>query len=276
MERAWWELLLIPDSWAATIASSLVHGRRAMLTGTIEFRTPIRGNGLEFQIFSYDPKEPGVVKVEIEGPGGSMIRSIVHLGSVATVGDGRALAARVNTTALDRIAYFYNISIENSKIVSEHLYDPQPGLHAVETGDTVSFSAEVKVIREIPASHLKAQMELASPPGEQNFGLFRSARLSESPVEEFMHLYHILLMFHNDDQKAVDTFIRNEEPAVPVTPSGNPKLANKGVDETVYSRLRNEFAHKRKGVNLDNTKAEMAARLNGLISLARRAIELYP
>lgn len=220
-----------------------------MLTGTIEFRALINGNGLQFPATSYDPKEPNVAKVEIEGPDGSVIRSIVHLSSVATVGDGRALATKVNSAALDRIAYFCNLSVENARIIHEHLYNPQPGLHAIEAGDTACFVAvAAKVIREIPVSHLKAQMELASPPGEHHFALFRSARLSGSPVEEFMYLYNIMMMLHNDDQRAVDTYIRNEEPAVPETPSGNPKLANKGVNETVYTRLRNEFAHKRGGV----------------------------
>jgi len=46
--------------------------------------------------------------------------------------------------------------------------------------------------------------------------------------------------------------------------------------ETVYTRLRNELAHKRAGVNIDNTKAEMANRLGGLIALTKRAIELHP
>ncbi len=44
--------------------------------------------------------------------------------------------------------------------------------------------------------------------------------------------------------------------------------------ETVYTRLRNELAHQRAGVNLDNTKAEMSNRLSRLIALTKRAIEL--
>jgi len=44
--------------------------------------------------------------------------------------------------------------------------------------------------------------------------------------------------------------------------------------ETVYTRLRNEFAHKRAGVDLQKTKAGMADKLGGLRTLAKRAIEL--
>ena len=46
--------------------------------------------------------------------------------------------------------------------------------------------------------------------------------------------------------------------------------------ETVYTRLRNELGHSRKGVNLQDTKAEMANQLGGLIAITKRAIELFP
>ena len=46
--------------------------------------------------------------------------------------------------------------------------------------------------------------------------------------------------------------------------------------ETIYTRLRNEFAHTRVGVDLATTKEVMVNRLGGLLALVRRAIELSP
>jgi hypothetical protein len=88
-----------------------------------------------------------------------------------------------------------------------------------------------------------------------------------------MHLYHILLMlFPPDERQAdVDAFIVREELGVQQTQH---PLKGPGFMETVYTRLRNELAHKRAGVNLDTTKAEMAQHLGGLIALTKRAIEL--
>ena len=86
-----------------------------------------------------------------------------------------------------------------------------------------------------------------------------------------MHLYNLLLMMFNDKQADVDAFIVGEEPAVPRTQRPNKSA---GVMETVYTRLRNEFAHKRAGVNLEDTKTEMANRVGGLVTLTKRAIEL--
>jgi hypothetical protein len=48
-----------------------------------------------------------------------------------------------------------------------------------------------------------------------------------------------------------------------------------GVLETIYTRLRNEFAHPRKGVDLKQTKAEMARRIGKLGELTKHAIERY-
>jgi len=46
--------------------------------------------------------------------------------------------------------------------------------------------------------------------------------------------------------------------------------------ETVYTRLRNELAHKRAGVDLAMTKSEMTQWVGGIVSLVKRAIELNP
>jgi hypothetical protein len=92
-------------------------------------------------------------------------------------------------------------------------------------------------------------------------------------VEDFMQLYNILLMLSNDSQAEVDAFILGEGAAVPQTQH---PLRGPGVMETVYTRLRNELAHPRAGVNLHNTKAEMANRLGELVALTKRAIELHP
>lgn len=72
-----------------------------------------------------------------------------------------------------------------------------------------------------------------------------------------MHLYNVLLMLVDDSQANVDVFIRSEDPSVPQTRSP------RGVTETVYTRLQNELAHPRAGVNLQDTKRKMAERLGG-------------
>lgn len=245
-----------------------------MFKGTVNFIAKIRGNGMTFPLFEFNPNEPGVDKVEIEGPHGDEIKSTVYLACVATQDDGRAVATRVNRAVLDRICFFHGIAIEKARI-SDDQFSPlmsQPGVLATAIGEYVYIGDKVSLTIGIPATKLKNELEQASPAGERHFGLFRSARQSESPVEEFMQMYRILLELNNDSQPMVDEFILSEDPDVPQ----NPSPIRPGVLETIYTRLRNELAHHRAGVRLDNTKAEMGNRLGGLMAIVKRAIELHP
>jgi hypothetical protein len=238
-----------------------------MFKGTVKFRARIKGNGLTFPLLEFNPNESGVGKVEIEGPNGDEIQSTVHLDSVATIEEGKTIATKVHTAALNRISFFHGVAIENGQMTDSDFSPVNPGSLSLTGHDA-------RLVVGLSADRLKTVLEQASPPGEHNFGLFRSARQSMSPVEEFMHLYNILLMLFDDKQGKVDEFIVAEEPTVPLTPDPRPKRSKSM--ETVYTRLRNELGHKREGVNLDNTKSEMANRLGGLIELTKRAIELHP
>ena len=246
-----------------------------MFNGKVSFVAKINGTGLTFPSFEFISNVPGADKVEIKGPKGDEIRSTVHVASVATHDEGRSLAAKVNTHAVNRIAFFHSIAIENARSTGDS-FSPlktQHGVHAEAATVTMFMEVGGDDKLSIPADRLKTELEEQAPPGEQNFGFFRAALQSVSPVEKFMHLYNILLMLYNDLQADVDAFIVGEDPAVPQTQCPHKGM---GIMETIYTRLRNEFAHRRAGANLDNTKDEMAKRLGALVVLTKRAIELHP
>jgi hypothetical protein len=250
-----------------------------MFQGTVSFQTTIKGNGIRFSVVECHSNEPGVEKVEIDGPTGYELHATIHLASVASPNDGRMLAAKVHQKALDRIAFHYGLAIESLRCVGDQFspLNPPPDVHTVAVSESVSASDTSTVFSDIAPAELKTVLTQASPPGKRYYGLFRAARQSLSPVEEFMHLYHILLMlcnqqYQDEKQWRVEDFIKSEDPNVPETPDPrDPK-----VMETVYTRLRNEFGHRRVGVDLDKTKSEMATHLGGLMALTKRAIELQP
>jgi hypothetical protein len=86
-----------------------------MFKGTVTFCARIKGNGLTFPLFEFNPNEPGVDKFEINGPNGDEILSTVYLVAVTTPEDGKTVAMKVHTTALNRISFFHNIAIENGQ-----------------------------------------------------------------------------------------------------------------------------------------------------------------
>lgn len=241
-----------------------------MYAATINFQTRIKSDGVRFPLVEFNPNVPGVSKVEIEAPNGHEIHGTIHLTSVASPNDARARAAEVHRVALDRIVFNHGIAIENPRRTSEQ-YSPPGAVDALSEVGT-----RVVVVLGIDPAQLKDELERPSPSGEDTYRLFRSARQSLSPVEEFMHLYHILLMLCNDDQAAVDAFIKSQDPSVRETlqpPIKRPSKARPHVVmETVYTRLRNELGHKRARVNVEDTKREMGHWLPGLIALTQRAI----
>jgi hypothetical protein len=246
-----------------------------MFKGTVKFHARIKGNGLTFPLLEFNPNKPSVDKVAIEGPNGNEILSTVHLASVASSADGIAVATKVHRATMDRISFCHNIAIENGQMTDSDFspVNPPPGFHMAANPGYFSLTGhEARFVVGLSAAHLKTELEQVSP-GEHNFSLFRSALQSTSPVEEFMHLYNILLMLLGDDQAKVDKFVLDEDPSVPLTP--DPRPNHQWKMETVYTRLRNELGHNRPGVNLDVTKAEMAKHLGGLIALTKRAIELH-
>jgi hypothetical protein len=190
-----------------------------MFTGSVRFGARIKGNGLSFPMAAFNPNEAGVDKVEIEAANGSEIVTTVYLSSVASREEGRALATRVNTAALDRIGFVHGVAIENAQMTGNQLtlLNPPPGVLEAAPGEIMIVGAEARLVVWISADRVRAELEQAAPPGEGAYGLLRSARLSMSPVEEFMHLYNLLLMMFNDKQADVDAFIVGEEPAVPRT-----------------------------------------------------------
>jgi len=275
-----------------------------MLKGIVNFRAAIKGKGtgVTFPLFEFNPREPEVDKVEIGAPNGNAIRTTVHFTTVASRTEAKNLATKVNTAALNRISFRHNLVIESARMTGVQFSgvdSPPSVLEEIETGGYVSLSEGSKILDPLSAATLKAELEQEVLPGEHAYGLFRSAGLAASPVEEFMILYHILLLLHNDVQAKVDAFIVREDSTVPQTPDPRPQRSarnkkwwkrfgaaicsrpfgasrrlNEPRMETVYTRLRNELGHKRAAVDLDRTGAEMAGRVDELKALTKRAIEL--
>jgi hypothetical protein len=179
---------------------------------------------------------------------------------------------------LDRISISRDIAIENGQ--PETALSPinsQNGVITVPTGSLTTVGNHSKVSLSFPCADLKPILEEAAPTGERYFPFLRSARLSTSPVEEFMRLYNILLMLFNDEQAEIEKFIFEQNPGVrsEMRPKFKRPRRKSLEKETIYTRLRNELGHNRTGGNLDKTQAEMKKCLDELRALTKRAIELH-
>jgi hypothetical protein len=241
-----------------------------MFKGCFEFSATIVGNSVSFPRGTIASTDPAVDRIEIESDG-KEIRSTVFLKSASTKEHGLELAAKANANVLNRLGYIYLVAIENARCTAS-ASDPQttPGVLNAEVGHYFVFGQSATFVRGIQVASVVMELENAMP-GERHFGLLRSALQSISPVDKFMHLYHILLMLCGDKQKAVEEFIdKNSVEPPPMTP--DPRDASKM--ETVYTRLRNEFAHPTRGVPVEDIKKGMADWVGTLAQLTKQAIAI--
>jgi hypothetical protein len=240
--------------------------------GIVKLSAALTDNTIKFQPYTFIPPIAGVDRIELEASDGERILASVEVCGVASTDDGCALARTAFEASLNRLSYFHQVNVGRARVIDKTFTSLQPGT-VVITATIVAQGQQPKLIAGLSANELKAALEPAAHPGEHNFGALRSARLSVGSVEEYMHLYAILLELFGDSQNDVDTFIRTVEPNV--AQSQHPKKAA-GVMETVYTRLRNELAHRRPGVETEQTKKEMAIKVGDLRGVVKEAIRQNP
>jgi hypothetical protein len=245
-----------------------------VLKGTIAFKARLTDSHLLIPKIEIATTHAGIERIEIESTDGSEVDVTVHLGSAATENDAEARASQAVTALLDHLSFRHSIAIDKAQKASSQFVSLDPNVRHIGTAEGIIQGQAVVAAVGLgiaAAAILKADLEQRAPAGERMFGSFRAALQSGSSVEQFLHLYHILMMLMNDKQGEIDKFIQSEQPTIPHAPRPD----KPHINETVYTRLRNEFAHNRPGVNLDQTKREMADRTGGLVVVTRRAIERY-
>ena len=244
-----------------------------MFRGTVKLRARIKGEGVQFDACEFNTNIRGVDTITVASQEGREIIATVCFAEVATEADGKSVANTITSVALDRLSFRYNIAIDDAEITGSQFSERSPSAgsgHLVEPSAPVLARGPITAIVGIPPERIRTELERRDAPGQLYYGLFRSAKQSHGPVEEFMHLYNLLLMLFEDKQSEVDAFLLSQDPTIPQTPDPRPHVHRM---ETVYTRLRNEFGYHRTGVNLSHTKMEMAERVGDLSALVQKAIE---
>jgi hypothetical protein len=115
---------------------------------------------------------------------------------------------------------------------------------------------------------------------ESKHRLYRLACVQTDPTTRFLLLYQLLLLIHRDSQKQVDEFILARIPGTPHSPGPILRPGASPRSETIYTRLRNELAHVRKGsdgktpVSTAATMREVEQWVGQLQDLVRAALEI--
>jgi hypothetical protein len=260
-------------------SGSVESGGIPMFKGQASFVAHVTAQHITFPKVVAKSPWTNVETIEIESihEHAEEITGTVHVTGVASEALGIVVATEAIEDALNRLVFDHGVSIGPARITSSQ-FEPVaratgPGLHLhLGTGYLHISGGDIRVTRGLTPAAIQGTLEAAAPAGERHYWLYRSARASMTQVEEFLHLYSMLLQLVGERQSAVDAFILHVESSVPTSVS--PRDGR--TVETVYTRLRNEVGHRRPGTTMQGTRAEMAAHIDGLRRVVRAAVAASP
>lgn len=96
---------------------------------------------------------------------------------------------------------------------------------------------------------------------------FAFANSEPDAISRYSFLYNLLLQIAGDNQAKVDVLILEVDPNCEQTIS-----PNNGKPETVYTRLRNELAHKRVGSKYSETKKMIRQKIEEFSGIVKKVI----
>jgi hypothetical protein len=211
-----------------------------MLKGHISYL--ITGAGVAFDPVTFTfPGSPGVsVTVSapaVTNPDEASIHLRVEIAGPFTRDQAMVEAAAVAAAVCDRLTYQWGRYLPTPTL-GDTAFDEDGVLNL---GNTIGFFCRAAMVSVLgPQSTAELQDALARHdfPGDAHLATFRAALGCSDPIGQFLCLYGILMTVAGDDQKAIDTLIELHEPGQVRTPRPD----KPHIQETVYTRLRNEVA----------------------------------
>lgn len=202
----------------------------------------------------------------------------IHVGAVMSIEEVRQIGNAVKDDVLDTVSVMLNTKVGEVRVEGNgltprageggiaHLMAPLPQVSA--TGDSGGYQLSSTDVQAIQAALAK----MFGSKKKTLMRLFRDAVSTHKPLVQFLILYLILDILHCGSQETIDRFIMSDSPNTPQTPSQDPRKKKKGVLETIYTRLRNEIAH-REHFALDSTGTEIRNCLDEFRNIVNRAVK---
>lgn len=203
----------------------------------------------------------------------------IHLGAITSIEEVKQIGNAISDAIIDIVALVLNIKISAVRVIGFGL-TPRAGeggighlllppLQASGTGSSGGHPLSGTDIQKIQ----DALVRMSSVKNKLTMKLFRNAVSADEPLVQFLVLYLILDIMHGS-QKAIDRFIMTVNPTTPQTVSQDPDKKKKGIQETIYTRLRNEIAH-RESFGLDTTIAGISNYLDEFRRIVNLAVSGY-
>jgi hypothetical protein len=186
----------------------------------------------------------------------------------------REVAYEVATRVLDAFCFFHNTKSSEIVLALQKLESTD------KNGNKTIHVYRDLVRRRIISATVTRHVDKLDPRfidlvnADKQFGF---AMQVDDPVARYMLLYSLLLQTKEDRQKEVDRFIciKDKDVKTSKSPQRPKPVKSPPQDETIYTTLRNEIGHVRKGSTFKETCRQIGVKVKGLEDLTKLAIEEF-
>lgn len=238
-------------------------------------------DGLELSLIEISLESESIPSVAIETKEEGVVNATCKTDKIYNIAEARNLTDQLIEKISDRLSFFLNVAVKKPVFTGSAL-PPYPNeenkkQHKLHCTSVIGFDAIVHVVIKPCAEKREKIIDFLKKPAMSIDLLISEFAFSISQREhlsKFMLLYNLILQIAGDSQELVDDTIKKIDPSVPVVTTKRKTFNGlKEVEETIYTKLRNEIAHKRNGVTKKDTIKEIKSILPKFIEIVKKAVD---
>lgn len=246
-----------------------------MSEGKIEYS--FKCNGLELKTIKIPLGLDSFPYVAIETIDDDVLRATFVTKDIYTEKEARSITDQLIEKLTERLSFFLEIAVTKPIFTSSSLpHQRDDGKHGLKVTSSLGLDGIIRDVIQPDDEKLENIISfLENPPAvnELLISEFAYSLTPRDPLAKFMLLYNLILQIVGDSQKKVDETIKKYDPNVFVIKiKRKVNGIEKEFEETIYTKLRNEIAHKRDGVFKQDTIKEIKDNLTQFIRIVKKTV----
>lgn len=238
-------------------------------------------DGLELSLLEISLESESIPSVTMESIHEGVIKATFKTENIFNLAEARILTDQLIENLTYRLSYILNIAVKKP-VFSGSALPPESdeenkGRHKLHATSVIGLDAIIHVVIKPGAEKRAEIVDFLRKPTMATDLLIAEFAFSISQREhlsKFMLLYNLILQIAGDSQKLLDDTIKKIDPSVAtITTKRKTFNGSKEVEETIYTKLRNEIAHKRDGVTKQDTLKEIKSILPKFIEIVKKAVD---
>jgi hypothetical protein len=239
-------------------------------------RYSAESNGLKLQEIRVSNEHPKIEEITINTDSScKLLVAEISFKDGCTQEEAIEIGDNLINIFFDQLSIEYDISIGTTERFLRKNTAKQTGNYGevvIQPFLISGYGSSIYTPSEEQLNTIKDSLEKARWERNINLQLYRSCIAQKDSVSRFMFLYNLLSVIADDDQKIADEIITKYEPEVEKKESPRKKRNGEAIQETIYTRLRNEIAHKRAGSFPEKTRNEINSYVNKFQRIVKQAV----